>query len=125
MSLSGTLPLYAVAGVTYQHRSGPLRGSTLVAMIAIRVTRSGDEVALLRFFGYEVYDRHGWPRVRDVPGETPGFAVDHGELPTEIIARILDAVLQSPVTGMVGDFAYHIDEPEQPAPPRPIRRRRR
>jgi hypothetical protein len=111
--------------VSYQHRSVPPHSDTLVAMIAIRVTRSGAEVALLRFFGYEVYDRHGWPRVREAPGETPGCAVDHGELPTEIISGLLGAVLQSPVTGMVGDFGYRIDEPQQPLPPRPIRRRRR
>jgi hypothetical protein len=45
---------------------------------------------LLRFLGYEVYDRHGWPRVRESPGETPGYAVDHGELPTETITGLLN-----------------------------------
>jgi hypothetical protein len=76
-------------------------------------------------FGHEVYDRHGWPRVREAPGEKPEYAVDRGELPTEIIAGLLHAVLQSPVTGMVGDYGYRIDEPQQPLPPRPSRRRRR
>jgi hypothetical protein len=80
---------------------------------------------LLRFFGHDVYDRHGWPRVRDAPSETPGYAIVRGELRTEIIARLLDAVLQSPVTGMVGDFGYRIDEPQQPLPSRLIRMRRR
>ena len=111
--------------VTYRHGGGPPRGDTLVAMIAICDTRSGVEVAVLRFFGYEVYDRHWWPRVHEAPGETTGYAVDRGELPTDIIARLLDAVLQSPVTGMVGDYGYRIDEPEQPLPSRPIRKRRR
>src|SRR5262252_4185623 len=80
--------------VTYRHGGGSPRGDTLVAMIAICVTRSGVEVAVLRFFGYEVYDRHGWPRVREAPSETTGYAVYRGELPTDIIARLLDAVLR-------------------------------
>jgi hypothetical protein len=111
--------------VTYRHGVGPSRSDTLVAMIAICVTRSGVEVAVLRFFGHQVYDRHGWPRVREAPSETTGYTVHRGELPTDIIARLLDAVLQSPVTGMVGDYGYRIDEPQQPLPSRPIRRRRR
>jgi hypothetical protein len=120
-----TYPGGVARGVSYRHGGRPPRGGTLVAMIAIRVTRCGVEIALLRFFGYEVYDLQGWPRVREAPGETPGWAVDRGELPTEIIAGLLDAVLQSPVTGMVGENGYRIDEPQQPLPPRPIRRRRR
>ena len=111
--------------MTYRHGGGPPRGDTLVAMIAICVTRSAVEVAVLQFFGYEVYDRHGWPRVREAPSETTGYAVHRGELPTDIIAQLLDAVLQSPVTGMVGDYGYRIDEPQQPLRSRPIRRRRR
>jgi hypothetical protein len=101
-----------------------MRGVTLVAMIAIRVTRSGVEVALRRLLGYEVYDRHGWPRVRESPRETPACTVDRGELPTEIITGLLNVVLQSRVTGMLGEYGYRIDEPQQLLPLRPIRRRR-
>jgi hypothetical protein len=94
-------------------------------MIAIRVTRRGVEVALVQFSGYDVYDRHGWPRVSSAPNETQECTVACGELPTEIIGALLDAVLRSPVTGMVGDYGYRIDEPQQPLSRRPRRSRKR
>jgi hypothetical protein len=97
----------------------------LSAMIAIRVTRGGVDVAVIHFFGRDIYDRHGWPRVQEAPGETPGVTVAHGALPAEVIAQLLDAVLRSPVTGMVGDYGYRIDEPMAASPPRPRRSRRR
>src|SRR5262249_54215416 len=84
-SLTGTVPLLGSSRCDLPTSQPADARRYALAMIAIRVTRSGVEVALLRVFGYEVYDRHGWPRVREAPGETPGFAVDHGELQTEII----------------------------------------
>jgi hypothetical protein len=94
-------------------------------MIPIRVTRSGAEVAVIHFFGHHIYDRHGWPRVQETPDETPGYAIARGELPAAVVADIYEAVLRSPVTGMTGDYSYHIDEPSESLPPRPRRRRRR
>jgi hypothetical protein len=95
-------------------------------MIPIRVTRGGETVAVVQIFGHHVYDRHGWPRAREEPGESPGYVVTHGALPPAVVADLRDAVLRSPVCGMLGDYLYRIDDPEPPSPPprRSARRRR-
>jgi hypothetical protein len=94
-------------------------------MIPIRVTCGGKHVALIHFFGHHVYDRTGWPRVRETDGETAGWAVVSGKLPAAVIGQLRDAVIRSPVTGIVGEFAYQVDEPSPGSSRTPRRSRSR
>jgi hypothetical protein len=80
---------------------------------------------VIHFFGHHVYDRHGWPRVQETPGETPGCTIAKGELPVAAVAELFQAVLLSPATGMASDYSYRIDDLPERLPPRPRRKRRR
>jgi len=105
-------------------------------MINITVKKDNERVAVVRFFGWGIFDRFVKARLTEAEklaeyqgrafiSEGNGFEVVWGTLSPEVVDRIWTEIQDAPVTGRVAGYEWIIQfEAIAPTPRRRMRRRR-